>query len=104
MRSTTRHSSLLLEVALLRAGERVVEDDEVGGGFRAPRGDLFDLALAGVGRGVGALPAARDRADDGRAGRHGERVELGHPLGGIGVAEIERDQQRPVAAAGDAQT
>ena len=50
---------LLLEVALLRAGERVVEDDEVGGGFGAPGRDLFDLALPGVGCSVRALPAAR---------------------------------------------
>ena len=88
----------LLEVALLRAGERVVEDDEIGGGFGAPGGDLLDLALAGIGRRVRALPPAGHRADHGRAGRHGQRVELGHPLGRVGVAEIERDEQRPVAA------
>src|SRR6185437_556886 len=36
-----------LEVALLRARQRVVEDDEVGVGRRAPRADFFDLAATG---------------------------------------------------------
>ncbi len=89
-----------LEVALLGARQRVVEDDEVGTGLAAPRRDLLDLALAGKGRGIGPLASAGHRADDGRAGRHGERLELGHPLGRIGVAEIECDEQRAVTALG----
>ena len=85
---------LRLEVALLRAGERVVEDDEVRAGRRAQRRDLLDLALAREQRGVGALAAAGDRPHDRRAGGRGERVDLRHPLDRIAVAEIERDEQR----------
>ena len=47
-----------LEVALLRARQRVVEDDEVGVGLDAARGDLVDLAAAGEERGVGRARAA----------------------------------------------
>ncbi len=89
-----------LEIALLRAGERMVEDDEIGAGFHAARRDLLDLAFARERRGVGSLAPAGHRARDRRAGGDGERVELRHALVGIGVAEIKRDQQRAVAASG----
>ena len=56
------------------------------------------LPLPGERRGVGALAAAGDRSQDRRARGDRERVELGHPLDGIGVAEIERDEQRAIAA------
>jgi len=49
---------------------------------------------------VGSLAPTRDCADDGRAGRHGQRVELRHPLGGVGIAEVEGDEECAVAAAG----
>ena len=48
-----------LEVALLRAGQRVIEDDEVGVGRGAPRGDFVDLAAAGEQRRIGPRRAAR---------------------------------------------
>ncbi len=47
MRSTTRQSQCALEIALLRAGQRMVEDNEIGIGRDAPRGDFVDLAAAG---------------------------------------------------------
>ena len=78
----------------------MVEDDEVGVGSRAQRGDLLDLALAGEGRGIRALPRPVTVPTTVAPADVGERVELGHPLGAVGVAEIERDEQRAVAALG----
>jgi hypothetical protein len=75
----------------------MVEDDKVGTGFGASGSNLLDLALARIRGRVRALPAAGERANDGRAGRHSQRVELGHALGWIGIAEIERDQERAIA-------
>ncbi len=100
VRSTTRHSSRRSRLRCCAPVSVWLKITRSARGFGPLRRDLFDLALAGVGGGVGALASSGDHADDGGARRHGERVELGHPLGRIGVAEVERDQQRAVAAAG----
>ena len=51
-----------LQIALLRAGERVVEDDEVSAGGATQRGDLGDLATAGKKRRVGFYAARGNHA------------------------------------------
>lgn len=81
----------LLEIALLNARERVIEDDEIGLRFRTPVRDLFDFTAASEQRGVGALPAAAHHTDHLRSGRSCERVYLGLAFGRIAFPEIERD-------------
>ena len=89
-----------LQVALLHAGERVVEDHEVGAGLPAQRIDFLDLALAGEERGIGPRAAARDAADDVGAGGQRERADLLHPVLAFAVAEVEGDDERAIAAGG----
>ena len=65
-----------LEVADLSRAEVVVEDDHVGVAGRRQRGQLFDLAFAEVGRGVGGLAALNQLPDDAGAGRVGQPFKL----------------------------
>ena len=87
-----------LEVALLCAGQGMIEDDEIGVGLDTPRADFVDLALARKKRGIGPLPATGDGAGHRRAGRHGKCVQFREALARIARPEIERDQQRAVSA------
>ena len=87
-----------LQVALLRAGQRVIEDDKVGSRADAPFSDFFDLALAREQRGIGPLTAPRDRAGNRRARGHRECAQFREALARIARSEIERDQQCAVRA------
>ena len=87
-----------LEIALLGAGQRMIEDDEIGVGLGAPRADFLDFALARKKRRIGSLPATRDCAGHRGAGRHGKGVQLREALTLIARPKIERDQQRTVTA------
>jgi hypothetical protein len=91
---------LLLEIALLHAGEGVIEDDEVGFCFATAHDDFLDLALAGEKRRIGALARTRDGADDDSACRCGKRADFLDPVCMIRIAEIERYEQGAIAAAG----
>jgi hypothetical protein len=91
---------LFLEVALLHAGQRVVEDHEIGRGLAASGVDLVDLAFACEERGVGARAPSRDRADDERACGHGELGELLPAIVAAVVAEVEHDEQGAIAPRG----
>ena len=66
----------LLEVALLRGRELVVEDDDVDVERLRDRLELLGLALADVGRGVGGAPALQLGVDRLGAGGVGEQREL----------------------------
>ena len=90
----------LLEVALLHAGQRMIEDHEVGGRFAALRGDLVDLAATGEERGIRPRAPPAAVADDGGAGRGGERCDLRQALAMTGAPEIQRDDQRLVTRGG----
>ncbi len=85
------------EVALLRAGEFVVEDDKIALRGYAAGADLVDLALAGEQRRIGPLAPAGDVPDDGGPGGQRQRLELVHPLRGIPLPEVETDEDGPVA-------
>ena len=80
------------DVAKLRRGKVVIEQDErrVGAGDGAD--DFFDFAFADEARGVGFLPALDERGDDGGTGRAGELFELGaaggEVEGGRGLVEL----------------
>ena len=87
-------AELLLEVALLHAGERVVEDDEVGVRFAPARVDLVDLAAAGEIRGVGPRAASRDEA--GHDGARGDR-ELVELALAVRAVVARRSRARPAA-------
>jgi hypothetical protein len=87
-----------LEIALLGAGQRMIEDDQIGVGLGAPRADFLDFALARKKRRIGSLPPTRDCAGHGGAGRHGKGVQLREALALISRPKVERDQQRAVTA------
>ena len=89
-----------LQIALLRTGKRVVEDDEVGAGGATQCGDLGDLAAAGKKRRVGFRAAGGDYARNFGPCRSRQRLELREPLCRLGIAEVEFDQQRAITAAG----
>ncbi len=65
------------EVAHLRGGKVVVEEDEVGFGGEGDGFDLLDLAGAYEGGGVGAGAALQEGGDDLRAGGASQLLELG---------------------------
>ncbi len=90
---------LLFEIALLHAGERVIEDDEVGVRLLPPGVDLVDLALACEVRRIGPRSAAGDEADHDGARGHREVADLALAIRAVVAAEVECDQQRAVAAA-----
>jgi hypothetical protein len=81
-----------LEVALLCPREGMIEDDKIGAALGAPRRDLRDLAAAGEQSCVGPVAAGGDDIGDFCAGRTGERLELGHALSRLALAEVELDQ------------
>jgi hypothetical protein len=83
-----------LEIALLHAGQDVVEDDEVGAAGAAQGRDLLDLALAGEQRGIRARAASADFADHACAGGVRQRGDLGKALRAVAATEVERDEQR----------
>jgi hypothetical protein len=104
----------LLEVALLRRRQLVVEDD---GGVveRLTLGDdLLDLALADVGRRVAALQPLGGGTDDARARRTGEKRQLFERALGVPAApeavlpfavaapvlELRRDEERSLRGFG----
>ena len=72
LRSMTLRLSALLEVALLRRRELVVEDDDVGRRLVGQRAHLLDLALADEGGRVDAAERLDVLADDRDAGGVGE--------------------------------
>jgi len=66
----------VLDVALLRGGEVVVEEDDVGFGRRGGSGDFFELATSDERGGVGTVAMLEDFADNFGAGALGERAEF----------------------------
>jgi len=82
------------EIALLCARQRMVEDNEIGVGCDAPRGDFVDLAAAGEEGRVGPGASRRDDVCDFGTGRSGEVLELRQPRLGLARTKIDFDQQR----------
>jgi len=66
-----------LDVAELRGGEVVVEEDQRGVGAGDDGDDLVELALADEAGWIGLLAALDERRGDGRASGTGEFLELG---------------------------
>ena len=86
-----RAPELLLQVALLRRAELVVEDHRVAVERLGQLLELGDLALAEVGGRIGGGPTLQDAADDVRTRRvhqHRELVQI--RLGALGIATTER--------------
>jgi hypothetical protein len=75
----------LLEVALLRRRELVVEHDRVGPEVASQVAELADLALPEVRRGVGGVALLHDAGDDLAAGGLQQRLELVERGGDVGV-------------------
>ena len=65
-----------LERALLGRREFVIEDGDGGRDFVAQAGDLFQLAFADVGAGIGMAQALLDSGERHRAGGEGELGEF----------------------------
>ena len=88
-----------LEIALLRPGQRVPENHDVGTGLDAPRGDLLDLALAREERGVGPLPPARPTTPATAApADSASAVSSATRSSRVARSEIEHDEQRAITA------
>ena len=75
----------------------MIEDDQIGAGRFAPSGDFCHLAATREQRRVGLRTACRDHVDELRAGRGRERLQLPQALRRVALAEVELDEQRPVA-------
>ena len=98
-RSTTSHGEDLLEVALLRGRQLVVEHDEIDVERVGGLAQLLGLARADVGRGVGRVAALQLHVDGIGARGVGEQRELvERRLRGFGVtrADARADEQRPL--------
>ena len=98
-----RAAEQLLEVAVLRRRQVVVEHDGVGVEAPAQRGDLLGLAATDEGRGVGRVAPLHDAADDiGTGAVHQLRqlVELlaDHLLGQPGKDDAHQDDPLPEGA------
>ena len=85
MRSMTRVSTYALDVALLRGREVVIEEDNVGGGRSRGAGNLFQLAFADQGSGIGAVAMLHEFARDLGPGAGSERAQLVERLLGAEV-------------------
>jgi hypothetical protein len=88
-----------LEIALLRTGQRVVEDDEIRASRRAQRRHFGHFAAPGKKSGIGLLAASSNNTRDIGPRARRQRLELRQPLRGFAVAEIELDQERPITTA-----
>ena len=89
-RSTTSHGEELLEVALLRGRELVVEHDDVDVERVGELAQLLRLARSDVGRGVGSVAALQLRVDRIGARGVGEQRELvERRLRSLGVARAD---------------
>ena len=88
-----------LEIALLRTGQRVVEDDEIRAGGRTQRRHFGHFATPGKKRRIGLLAAGSNDTRDIRPRARRQRLELRQPFGGFAVAEIELDQEGPITTA-----
>ena len=90
VRSTTRACERVLEVALLRRLELVVDDQRLRAEPRERLLQLLDLALADVGAHRRARAVLDDRADGLDAGGARELLHLGELLGVVGAGSEDR--------------
>ncbi len=89
----------LLEVALLAGGERVVDEDDVGGVFCGHGTQLIGLAAAHEVARIGPLAAAGHRGDGLRSGGLRELPELLQILGLHRRAEAQANEHRALTGA-----
>src|SRR5579862_1773213 len=78
----------------------MVEDHQVGIRFAALRRDLVDLAAAGEQRGIGTRSSPAQIADNGGTRRLRERLDLACAIGAVPAPDVERDDERAIAAIG----
>ena len=96
-----RASEQLLEVELLRRRQLVVEHDGVGVDRQRHFAELLGLALADVGRRVGAVPALHDTGHlVGTGGVHELRELVERRLDVVGVRAVEGDADEHELLAG----
>ena len=93
MRSTTRACRRVLEVALLRRLQLVVDDERVRTEPRERFLQLLDLALADVGAHRGSRAVLHDRADGLDARRSSQLLHLGELLGVVGAGREDGHHQ-----------
>jgi len=86
------------EVALLHAGEHVIEDDEIGAARGFALGDFGDFAAPREERRVRPFTSTANLGDDARACGGGQCGDLAHAIAIVAPAEGKRDDQRTVAA------
>lgn len=90
-----RDAEMALQVALLRGGQRLIEEHRLRVVPEHQRLDLVGLAGADEERRIGRLAAADETLDDRIAGRLGELRQLVERRVEPGRAEIDADQDRP---------
>ena len=91
-----------LEVGLLRGGQLVVEDDNVGGEVSNVAAELLDLALTDECLRYGRVEPLRHREDDLGAIRLGEASELGERLltAPLGAPKVDAHENRALRHGG----
>src|ERR1700687_590685 len=87
-----------LQIALLRPGQGMIEDHDVGTALDAPGGDFGDLAAAGEKRRIRLAPASGNHLRYGCTARERQRLQLVQTFRKIAFAEIDFDQQGAIAA------
>ena len=78
----------LFDVALLRSGEVVVEQQQIGGDRSGSARDLLQLAASDQGRRVGTVAVLQKLSDDFRARTHRQRAQLGQRLFGTELGNV----------------
>jgi hypothetical protein len=87
-----------LEIAFLRAGQRMVEDDEVGAVSRHSRAISSTLPEPAIERRIGALPAAGDDAAMSAPAERRAPSSSTRSAARLPLAEVELDQDGAIAA------
>ena len=78
----------LFDVALLRSGEIVIEQKQIGGDRSGGARDLLQLAASDQGGRVGTVAVLQKLSDDFRAGTHRQRTQLGQRLFGAELGDV----------------
>ena len=87
-----------LQIALLSGRQRVIENDKIGFVCSNLGRYFLDLALAGVGRRIGAMPSPENLATNDSPGRFGKQVHFFKLLAHIATTKIELDDDRTFAS------
>jgi hypothetical protein len=92
----TRHCTSALQVAFLAGAQFVIEDDQVGLVCGHLGRNLLDLALAGIGGRIRAVPTPVHHGTDLGTRRSGQETNFFELFGNLFPTEVELDNDRPL--------